>query len=269
MADRQSLRPFAVLVLLTAVFLLSMVPARVDAGGPETATPTETPTDTPTNTVSPTPSNTPGPNDCCQCDTTADTCGPPVNGQCSTMCASGTPAIVVFDAVCIPQGQPGAGMCATVTATPTNTPTSTPTNTPTNTPTPTPTNTPTNTPTSTPTSTPTNTPTNTPTRTNTPTITPTCTPTSTPTRTGTPTQTPTITATRTAAPFENAGGNQACHDGIDNDNNGLTDCQDPVCANIPPCATAAPMMSPRMTLVLVGVLGIVGLLGLGRLRRGN
>jgi len=152
----------------------------------------------------------PGPNDCCQCDSTAFSCGPPNAGTCG-VCP------VVLMASC----NGDTGLCATFTPTqtPTNTPTPPPTNTPTNspsqtptftatnsptdtptatfTPTSTPTSTATDTPTETPTATPTNTPTNTPTVTDTPTETPTSTPTDTPTITPTPTETPTETPTNT------------------------------------------------------------------------
>ncbi len=109
---------------------------------------------------------------------------------------------------------------------------------------------------------PTSTPSSTPTETATDTATATATATSTPSETPTATN----TATRTPAPFENAGGDQFCFDGIDNDNNGLTDCADPACATVVPCAGAAPTMSPRMVLVLVGMLAGVGIAGISRLR---
>lgn len=185
----------------------------------------------------------------------------------------------------------------TMTATPTITPTQTQTNTPTatstqtNTPTTTATRTPTNTPTITATPTETNTATITPTASLTPTVTETKTPTSTPTITSTPTttstrtpsntptltQTPTITPaptntppptpTRTQAPSENAGGSQFCSDGIDNDNNGLTDCADPACFNVPPCTAAAPLLSPTLIVLLAATLSVVGLLSVTRARR--
>ena len=172
----------------------------------------------------------------------------------------------------------------TPTCTPTDTPTCTPTDTPTVTETATPTVTPTDTTTATPTTSPTLVPTDTPTctPTRTPTVTPTssatatptCTASSTPTNTAsqtptvpptqTPTCTPTGTPTRTPAPFENAGGNQFCNDGIDNDNNGLTDCADPACAAVLPCGAPAPLLSPPLIVALVGILSVVGLYGLVR-----
>lgn len=95
--------------------------------------------------------------------------------------------------------------------------------------------------------TPTTTPTETPTATGTPTQTPTETP------TGTPTQTPTATQ----APFENSGGNQFCLDGIDNDGNGLIDCRDPACRNVPPCGGAVPAAgNTGLLLVALALLGI-------------
>ncbi len=161
---------------------------------------------------------------------------------------------------------------ATVTETPTHTATVTDTPTRTATVTETPTLTATVTDTPTHTATVTETPTHTATVTNTPTLTltatetATLTPTLTQTPIGTPTVTPTQTPTRTPAPSEDSGGVQFCSDGIDNDNNGLTDCADPACATVAPCSGAAPMMSPHMLLVLIGVLAGIGFVSLGRLR---
>jgi hypothetical protein len=129
-------------------------------------------------------------------------------------------------------------------------PTPTETQTPTETPTPSITPTTTNTPTSTPTNTPTNTPTSTPTR----------------TPTATPTRTPPATATRTLAARENSAGDSACHDGIDNDGNGLTDCADPACSSTFGCKAPAPAMSPPMGAFLVVALAVAGLFLIRRAR---
>ncbi len=91
-------------------------------------------------------------------------------------------------------------------------------------------------------------------------------PTATPTFT--PTVTPTVTPTATGLPpHEDTGGASACSDGIDNDGDGLTDCADPDCANTPPCAPAAPALSPRLVVVLALTLSVVGMLGLWAQRR--
>jgi hypothetical protein len=197
-----------------------------------TATPTNSPTSPPTSTPSGTPTLSP-----------TSTGTPPPTG---TPTMTGTPTLT-----------------PTITETATITPTQTPTNTPTITNTPTMTETPTDTPIPTATSSPTetSTPTNTPTVTNTPTMT------DTPTTTSTPTGTPTETPTRTPAPFENAGGDQFCRDGIDNDNNGLIDCADPACTGVPPCTSAAPLLSPKMLVVMALTLSVVGVLSVTRVRR--
>lgn len=103
-----------------------------------------------------------------------------------------------------------------------------------------------------------------------PTATPTSTPTSTPTATptSTPTATPTVTPTNTPA-FEDQYGPDACVDQIDNDKNGLTDCADQACANDPICGAVAPAASRQGTLLLAGVLGILGLFALARVRRAS
>jgi MYXO-CTERM domain-containing protein len=62
------------------------------------------------------------------------------------------------------------------------------------------------------------------------------------------------------------GGPQFCSDGIDNDDNGATDCVDVACANIPPCTSNAPAVSPPGVLMLAVALGLIGLLGLSRRR---
>ena len=61
-------------------------------------------------------------------------------------------------------------------------------------------------------------------------------------------------------------GAAACSDGIDNDNDGLTDCVDPDCAAVAPCIAAAPALSSSALLLLVVVLMTVGLLGYARRR---
>jgi len=121
---------------------------------------------------------------------------------------------------------------------------------------PTPTDTPTQVPTETPTDTPTTAPTATPT--DIPTPAPTETPTSVATDTPTTTPTDTPTATPTSSAFENQGGDQFCSDGIDNDRNGLIDCQDPACLTVAPCGAPVPVVSST-GLALVALL----LLGLG------
>ena len=84
----------------------------------------------------------------------------------------------------------------------------------------------------------------------------------------TPTVTPTVTPTATGLPpHEDTGGASACSDGIDNDGDGLTDCADPDCANTPPCAPAAPALSPRLFVILVLTLSVAGMLGLLAQRR--
>ncbi len=197
---------------------------------------------------------------CCNCVTNVGgipVCNPDNFAICPGNNTNVTCQDLVPDGVCVPEAGLNA-QCATRTNTPTETPTATPTETPTETPTVTPTETPTATPTETPTATPTETPTATPT--DTPTVTPTVTP------TATPTDTPTVTPTNTPA-FEDEFGSNACFDQIDNDNNGLTDCADPACGRKPLCGPVAPVASHTGTLLLVGVLGILGLFALARVRR--
>lgn len=55
-----------------------------------------------------------------------------------------------------------------------------------------------------------------------------------------------------------------CDDHEDNDNNGLTDCADPACARALNCIETAPLLSTGMISALIGMLGIVGFVGLGR-----
>jgi hypothetical protein len=65
---------------------------------------------------------------------------------------------------------------------------------------------------------------------------------------------------------EGTGGAQACGDGIDNDRNGLTDCADPSCSSVLPCAKLAPLLSPMLLLVQMAILCAVGLLAIARIR---
>ena len=209
----------------------------------DSPTPTDTPTITPTDTPTP------------------------------TVTASATDTVTPTESpVITPTDTPTPSETPTPTDTPTQTetPTRTSTDTPTDTATPTHTATPTrtSTPTSTATSTATATATDTATATATRTATATATDTATPTPTVSPTPTVTATTTATTAPFENAGGSQACTDGIDNDRDGLIDCADPDCAGVVPCARIAPILSPALIVVLTGVLMLVGFLGLSlRLRQ--
>ena len=114
--------------------------------------------------------------------------------------------------------------------------------------------------------TPTPTTTGTSTPTDTPTDTPTATPSATPTDTPTATATPSATVSATPAPRENSLPDQ-CSDGIDNDANGLVDCNDPSCFGTAPCGANAPTLSPRLLGVLVLALAIVGGLGVMSRRR--
>lgn len=242
-----------------------------------TATPTDTPTASPTNTPTTTPTPTDTPTHTPTETPTSTPTATPTDTSTSTPTVTHTPTDTPTAS---PTNTPTA--TPTPTHTPTRTPTDTPTDTPTNTPTATPTDTATstptvtNTPTRTPTPTPSGTPTVTPTRTatpsvtNTPTITPTRTVTPTPTQTGTVTPTPplpTHTPTRTPSECEDCGPNRGCLDGIDNDNNGYTDCADPACANSLLCFKPAPAASAPLTMALAAVLGLVGAIGLGALRR--
>jgi MYXO-CTERM domain-containing protein len=67
--------------------------------------------------------------------------------------------------------------------------------------------------------------------------------------------------------MENVGGNDNCSDDFDNDFDGRIDCADPDCANIPPCSSAAPVMSPPATVLMAVLLALVGLLGVARSRQ--
>lgn len=102
----------------------------------------------------------------------------------------------------------------------------------------------------------------------TPTETPTATITATATITPTPTITPTVTPTATVV-GEGTGGAQACSDGIDNNRDGLTDCADPSCSSVLPCAKAAPLLSPALLLAQMAILCAVGLLAIARMRSGR
>lgn len=244
-----------------------------------TTTPTDTPTETPTATATDTPTSTPTPTDTPTATPTDTPTATPTDTATATPTETPTSTPTPTD---------------TATATPTHTGTSTPTDTATVTPTETPTYTPTptDTPTDTPTQTATATPTSTPTVTYTPTHTPTATPSGSPTQTPTVTPTPTITATRTVTPTptqtatvtptpplpthtptrtpsecEDCGPIRGCLDGIDNDNNGFTDCDDPACVNSLLCFKPAPAASAPMTIVLAAVLGLIGLIGIRGMRR--
>jgi len=61
-------------------------------------------------------------------------------------------------------------------------------------------------------------------------------------------------------------GDPACSNGIDDDNDGLTDCADPDCFTIAPCGAPAPTVSTTGLVVLLGCLAVVGPLLL-RVRR--
>jgi hypothetical protein len=56
----------------------------------------------------------------------------------------------------------------------------------------------------------------------------------------------------------------SCDDGIDNNNNGYTDCRDQNCVASPDCMTQAPAMSP---FGLAGALLLISAIGLGAMRR--
>lgn len=248
-----------------------------------TPTPTDTPTDTPTNTATETPTLTP------TLTLTVTPTETPTVTPTATATLTPTPTLTPTDTptptvtpTSTPTNPPTVTHTPTLTPTPTRT--SSPTLTPTQTTTATPTNTQTvtNTPTVRSTSTPSNTPTLTPTPTNTPTpsLTPTITstPTVTPTRTvtstptGTPTRTPTPppptgTPTRTPSDCEDCGPIRGCLDGIDNDNNGFTDCNDQACVNSLLCFKPVPAASTPMTMILAVVLGLVGVVGIRVLKR--
>jgi hypothetical protein len=58
-----------------------------------------------------------------------------------------------------------------------------------------------------------------------------------------------------------------CNDGIDNNNNGFTDCQDQDCVDFPGCATQAPSLSPLGLGLALKALAFIALAGLRRRRR--
>lgn len=118
----------------------------------------------------------------------------------------------------------------------------------------------------------------------TPTITPTLTPSATPTvsptttSTATPTLTPTVTVTATPTltptpttppPVQEGGSPGSCNDAIDNDTDGLVDCDDPGCSTFAACARPAPSASAGALLLLVAVLGLCGAALLRPVRRGR
>ncbi len=118
------------------------------------------------------------------------------------------------------------------------------------------------TPTATATATVTDTPTVTFTPTVTPTVTPTHTPSATPTQTPTPTSTP--TETPTATPLYESQPADGCTNGIDDDGNGLIDCEDPSCLGVGPCPQPAPAARPGAMAIAVLVLALVAALALWR-----
>ena len=79
-----------------------------------------------------------------------------------------------------------------------------------------------------------------------------------------PTPTASATPTRTPSNNENDAGPGACSDGIDNDNNGLTDCADPACANALPCVQSVPVLSWSGIAAIALLLGLIGLSALSR-----
>lgn len=59
-------------------------------------------------------------------------------------------------------------------------------------------------------------------------------------------------------------GHELCNDGIDNDFNGDTDCEDAFRKDLPLCSPTAPMLSPQLMAVVLAVLSIVAAWGLRR-----
>lgn len=57
-------------------------------------------------------------------------------------------------------------------------------------------------------------------------------------------------------------GDLACSDGLDNDNDGDTDCADIDCFGVAPCAQAAPAMSTGIIVLLTLLLASMGALAL-------
>jgi len=58
-----------------------------------------------------------------------------------------------------------------------------------------------------------------------------------------------------------------CNDGIDNNNNGFTDCEDVDCHRFPACGFTVPALSPSAMVVASIVLTAIGLMAVWRLRR--
>ena len=95
----------------------------------------------------------------------------------------------------------------------------------------------------------------------------------TPTITNTPGGTPiaTATPTNTFAPGTPtpAPGELDCDDDMDNDLDGLTDCEDPDCAGFPGCSPGAPVMSPVLLMLLAGSLAMFAVFRLSRSTRSD
>ena len=68
---------------------------------------------------------------------------------------------------------------------------------------------------------------------------------------------------------ENTSGPQACSDLIDNDGDGLVDCQDPDCFRTLPCGAPAPVMSNPTLGLMAALLVLIGFFGLTPLRFGK
>lgn len=85
-----------------------------------------------------------------------------------------------------------------------------------------------------------------------------------PTPSATATASPTPTSTQGPTINEGDGGPADCSDGIDNDNNGLTDCADPTCQNALPCLQAVPVVSRSGITTIAILLGLIGLAALAR-----
>jgi hypothetical protein len=54
---------------------------------------------------------------------------------------------------------------------------------------------------------------------------------------------------------------------MDDDADGLTDCQDPDCDRVPPCLKLAPAASASTLPLLIVMLGLIGMIGLLRAAR--
>ena len=70
--------------------------------------------------------------------------------------------------------------------------------------------------------------------------------------------------TPTPAPGEDFNPDQSCGDGVDNDQNGLTDCADPSCFPIGPCSAPTPTTSQNGLIATVLLLLVVGGLAITR-----